>query len=220
MGDAAARGVRPREGTVRREFDHAARVRAFEEEALPHLDRLYAAAMRYVRRPADAEDLVQDALTIAFRSFHQVEAGSNVRAWLFRVLHTTFLSQHRRLGRRPLEDSTEDVDVALAVGATADRRRAEPSAEQAAMGRLGPTEIRAALAALPEEQRVAVYLADVEGFAYREIAEIMKTPIGTVMSRLHRARSALRESLGSYVEAAELVVGDTVTDASGGEVAL
>ena len=212
MGDAAARATRPRGGTVRRDLDHAARVRAFEQEALPHLDRLYAAAMRYVSRRADAEDLVQDALAIAFRSFHQVEEGSNVRAWLYRVLHTTFLSQHRRQTRRPLEDPTEDVDTAIAIGGADDLRRAAPSAEQSALGRIGPVEVRAALAALPEEQRVAVYLADVEGFAYREIAEIMGTPIGTVMSRLHRARSALRASLGPYVAAAGLLVPDDARD--------
>jgi RNA polymerase sigma-70 factor (ECF subfamily) len=190
----------PRGGTVRRVLDHDERVRAFEAEALPHLDRLYAAALRYVRRPADADDLVQEALTTAFRAFHQVEEGSNVRAWLYRVLHTTFLSQYRREGRRPTEDPTEDVEVA-ATGAPADPLRAiEPSAEQAALSAFGPAEIRAALAALPEEQRVAVYLADVEGFAYREIAAIMDSPVGTVMSRLHRGRGALRASLAEYAE--------------------
>ena len=189
-------------------LDHDERVRAFEEEALPHLDRLYAAALRYVRRPADADDLVQEALTTAFRAFHQVEAGSNVRAWLYRVLHTTFLSQYRRDGRRPTEDPTEDMEAA-ARGAvvTGPMRATTPSAEHTALSGFGPAEVREALAALPEEQRVAVYLADVEGFAYREIAEIMDSPVGTVMSRLHRGRAALRTSLADYAERSGIVPG-------------
>ena len=190
-----------RGGTVRRELDHLERVRVFEAEALPHVDRLYAAALRYTRSPSDAEDLVQEAMTTAFRSLHQVEEGSNVRAWLYRVLHTTFLSQYRRSQRRPIEDATEDLEqVTSRPLPGTPGSNAEPSAEQTALGAVGPAEVRAALAALPEEQRVAVYLADVEGFAYREIAEIMETPVGTVMSRLHRGRAALRTSLGPYVE--------------------
>lgn len=203
---ATARPTQPRGGTVRRALDHDERVAAFEAEALPHLDRLYGAALRYVRRPADADDLVQEALTTAFRAYHQVEEGSNVRAWLYRVLHTTFLSQYRRDGRRPTEDSTEDVEVA-ATGAIDPVRASAPSAEQTAMSAFGPTEIREALAALPEEQRVAVYLADVEGFAYREIAEIMDSPVGTVMSRLHRGRAALRSSLADYAQRSGMIAG-------------
>jgi len=196
----------PRGGTVRRELDHAGRIRAFEAEALPHLDRLYAAALRYVRRPADADDLVQEALMTAFRAYHQVAEGSNVRAWLYRVLHTTFLSQYRRAGRRPMEDPTEDMETA-ATGAvvTGPTGATTPSAEHTALSVLGPTEVREALSALPEEQRVAVYLADVEGFAYREIAEIMDSPVGTVMSRLHRGRTALRFSLADYAERSGIV---------------
>lgn len=203
---AAAHPIRPRGGMVRRVLDHDERVRAFEAEALPHLDRLYAAALRYVRRPADADDLVQEALTTAFRAYHQVEEGSNVRAWLYRVLHTTFLSLYRRDGRRPTEDSTADVEVA-ASGAVDPARASSPSAEQAALVAFGPMEVRDALAALPEEQRVAVYLADVEGFAYREIADIMDSPVGTVMSRLHRGRAALRTSLADYAQRSRMVAG-------------
>jgi RNA polymerase sigma-70 factor (ECF subfamily) len=201
--------IQPRGGTVRRELDHAARVRAFEAEALPHLDRLYAAALRYVRRPADADDLVQEALTTAFRAFHQVEEGSNVRAWLYRVLHTTFLSQYRRAGRRPTEDPTDDMEAAAKGSvATGPTRATSPSAEQMALSGFGPEEVREALAALPEEQRVAVYLADVEGFAYREIAEIMDSPVGTVMSRLHRGRAALRASLAGYAQRSGVIRAD------------
>jgi RNA polymerase sigma-70 factor, ECF subfamily len=190
---------------VRRQLDHDERVRAFEAEALPHLDRLYAAALRYVRRPADADDLVQEALTTAFRAYHQVEEGTNVRAWLYRVLHTTFLSQYRRDARRPDEDPTEDVELARTTVPDGVGPRAEPSAESTALSASGPIEIRRALADLPEEQRVAVYLADVEGFAYREIAGIMESPVGTVMSRLHRGRAALRSSLADYAQRSGMV---------------
>ncbi len=202
---AAARATQPRGGTVRRELDHDERVRAFEAEALPHLDRLYAAALRYVRRPADADDLVQEALTTAFRAYHQVEEGSNVRAWLYRVLHTTFLSQYRRDGRRPGEDPTEDIELAGTTLPGGVGPGSAPSAESTALSASGPIEIRRALADLPEEQRVAVYLADVEGFAYREIAGIMESPVGTVMSRLHRGRAALRSSLADYAQRSGMV---------------
>lgn len=205
-----------RGGTVRRELDHAERVRAFEAEALPHLDRLYAAALRYVRRPADADDLVQEALTTAFRAFHQVEEGSNVRAWLYRVLHTTFLSQYRRDGRRPTEDVTEDVELAAATTRTDGLApRSTPSAEQVALSTFGATEVKEALATLPEEQRVAVYLADVEGFAYREIADIMGSPIGTVMSRLHRGRAALRSALAGYAARSGIIGPDDMPGEEG-----
>jgi len=207
---ASAASTQPRGGTVRRALAPDERVRAFEAEALPHIDRLYAAALRYVRRPSDADDLVQETLTTAFRSFHQVEEGSNVRAWLYRVLHTTFLSQYRRDGRRPTEDPTEDVETAAAgrgVRTGAAAASSTPSAEHMALKAFGPEEVRSALAGLPEEQRVAVYLADVEGFAYREIAEIMGSPIGTVMSRLHRGRAALRASLADYAVRAGIITG-------------
>jgi RNA polymerase sigma-70 factor (ECF subfamily) len=201
---------------VRRELDHDARVRAFEQEALPHLDRLYAAALRYVRRPADADDLVQEALTTAFRAYHQVEEGSNVRAWLYRVLHTTFLSQYRRAGRRPAEDPTQDVERSVTPQSDGVGRGSTRSAESSALDVFGPVEVREALAALPEEQRVAVYLADVEGFAYREIAEIMESPVGTVMSRLHRGRAALRASLAEYAERSGMIgTGDGVAQLDG-----
>jgi RNA polymerase sigma-70 factor, ECF subfamily len=205
--------TQPRGGTVRRPLDGAERVHAFEQEALPHLDRLYAAALRYVRRPADADDLVQEALITAFRAYHQVEEGSNVRAWLYRVLHTTFLSQYRRDGRRPTEDATEDVEAAVIGSVVAGVRASTPSAESTALSAFGPTEVRDALAALPEEQRVAVYLADVEGFAYREIADIMGSPVGTVMSRLHRGRAALRTALTTYAVREGILL---TTDGGGG----
>jgi len=215
-GHAAARAAQPRDGTVRRELDHDARVRAFEAEAMPHLDRLYAAALRYVRRPADADDLVQEALTTAFRAFHQVEEGSNVRAWLYRVLHTTFLTQYRRAGRRPAEEPMDDVERSAPLRSSDAGRGSAPSAESDALVAFGPVEVREALAALPEEQRVAVYLADVEGFAYREIAAIMGSPVGTVMSRLHRGRSALRSSLAHYAQRSGIIVAsDGVTGSDG-----
>jgi RNA polymerase sigma-70 factor (ECF subfamily) len=122
------------------------------------------------------------------------------------VLHTTFLSQYRRAGRRPTEDPTEDMEVAARGAVVTGRDDATAaSAEQTALSGLGPIEIREALAALPEEQRVAVYLADVEGFAYREIADIMGSPVGTVMSRLHRGRASLRASLAGYAERSGMV---------------
>ncbi len=184
----------------------------FEAEALPHLDRLYAAAMRYTRNPADAEDLVQETMAKAYRSFHQYRPGTNLRAWLYRVLHTTYVSMYRKAQRRPQESPQEEIDdfsfydqLTQAGGG---------SAERAVLDAITDDVVKQALADLPEPFRVAVYLADVEGFAYKEIAEIMDTPIGTVMSRLHRGRKALHRALASYASAHGLLADAEVEEPS------
>ncbi|MEY3020094.1 MAG: hypothetical protein RLZZ272_1078, partial [Actinomycetota bacterium] len=130
-----------------------------------------------------------------FRSFHQYEQGTNLKAWLYRVLHTTFLSMQRARGRRPLEATLEDVEGMGDAERAFSGSGVGASAESEALAAIGSDDIRDALAGLPAPFRLAVYLADVEGFAYREIAEVMGTPVGTVMSRLHRGRTALRAAL-------------------------
>ena len=184
----------------------------FESEALPHLDRLYAAAMRYTRNPADAEDLVQETMAKAYRSFHQYRPGTNLRAWLYRVLHTTYVSMYRKSQRRPQESPQEEIDDFSFYDQLT--RAGGGSAERAVLDAITDDAVKQALADLPEPFRVAVYLADVEGFAYKEIAEIMDTPIGTVMSRLHRGRKALHRALASYASAHGLLAHPEVEEES------
>lgn len=181
---------------VRRELGDQERRQRFEDEVLPHLDRLYSAALRYTRDATDAEDLVQEAVAKAYRSYHQYREGTNLRAWLYRVLHTTYLSMYRKAQRRPQEDLKEELDDRTLRHE--DLRRGSASVERQVLERFGVEEVRQALADLPEPFRIAVFLADVEGFSYREIAEIMETPVGTVMSRLHRGRKSLQEALTRY----------------------
>lgn len=167
----------------------------FERDALPLLDQLYGAALRMTRNPADAQDLVQDAYMKAYQAFGSYKPGTNLKAWMYRILTNTYINQYRKAQRRPKETSDETVtDWQLADSASHDSTGLR-SAEIEALQRIPDTRIQDALMGLSDDYRMVVYYADVEQLPYREIAEIMDTPIGTVMSRLHRGRKQLRAKL-------------------------
>jgi len=169
----------------------------FEQDVVPVMGQLYPAALRMTKNASDAEDLVQETIAKAYAAFHQFRPGTNLRAWLHRILANTFINTYRKRRREPAATLGADFGEDWHSGAD---RLAGParSAEAEALDRLADSDILGALRDLPEDFRVTIYLADIEGYPYREIAEMMGTPIGTVMSRLHRGRGRLREKLARY----------------------
>ncbi|MDX1689577.1 MAG: sigma-70 family RNA polymerase sigma factor [Acidimicrobiia bacterium] len=173
----------------------------FEDDVREYLPQLYSAALRMTRNPADAEDVLQEALLKAFRGYHTFRAGTNLKAWLYRIVTNTYINRYRKQNRRPDEvelGELEDLYLFKRLG-DADGG-ASRSAELEALDEFVDEDVKAAVEALPENFRLPVLLADVEGFAYKEIAEIMDIPIGTVMSRLHRGRKALQRALWRIAE--------------------
>ena len=172
----------------------------FSELAIEYMPSLYTAALRMTRNPADAEDLVQETYLKAYRAFAGLTEGTNLKAWLYRILTNTYINTYRAKKRRPEESDIDDLEnfylyrrLGGLEGAMAGR-----SAEDEVLDHFTETEVKEAIEALPEQFRMAVLLGDVEGFSYKEIAEILDVPIGTVMSRLHRGRRALQKRLYEF----------------------
>lgn len=172
----------------------------FERDAMQYAPQLYSAAMRMTRNPADAEDLVQETFLKAYRAYHTFEEGTNLKAWLYRILTNTYINKYRKDSRRPSEvdlGAVEDLYLYRNIGSE-ESAEAARSTEERVLDGLVESDIKEAVEDLPENFRLPVLLADLAGFSYKEIADILDIPIGTVMSRLHRGRKAMEKSLWDY----------------------
>jgi RNA polymerase sigma-70 factor (ECF subfamily) len=172
----------------------------FETDVVPLLPQLYSAALRLTRNPTDAEDVLQETLLRAYRGYAGFKAGTNLRAWLYRILTNTFINRYRQQSRQPAEVELGELEDLYLYRRLGEQSGAARSAEEEALERFVDEDVKAAVEALPENFRIPVLLADVEGFSYKEIAENMGVPIGTVMSRLHRGRKALEKALWEIIE--------------------
>lgn len=186
------------------------RDRLFAEQAIPLIDQLFGAALGMTRNRADAEDLVQETFMKAYTKFHQYQQGTNIKAWLYRILTNTYITHYRKAQRSPKRSGGEEVEDWQLVAAASHDEKGLVSAEAEALDNIPSSQLRTALESLSEDQRVVVLLSDVEGFAYKEIADMLDIPIGTVMSRLHRGRKNLREGLSAL--AAEYGIGENHAD--------
>jgi len=172
----------------------------FERDAMQFASQLYSAALRMTRNPADAEDVVQETFLKAFRAYDSFQEGTNLKAWLYRILTNTYINRYRKTQRRPSEVELGELQDLYLYKRLGEASGASVSAEQAVLESFVDSDIKDALESLPEHFRLPVLLADVDGFAYKEIAEILDVPIGTVMSRLHRGRKALQQKLWRLAE--------------------
>lgn len=185
--------------------------RRFHDQALPYLDQLYGAAMKMTRNPQDAQDLVQETFLKAFAAFASFTEGTNLKAWLYRIQTNNYINSYRKHQREPYLGAVEELEDWQLGGAESTTAMSARSAEAEAIDRTPSSVVTDALNALAEDFRLVVYLADVEGFSYQEIADIIERPIGTVMSRLHRGRARLRQALGSYAAEQGIYVGEEET---------
>ena len=172
----------------------------FERDAMEYAPQLYSAALRMTRNPADAEDIVQETYLKAYRAYNTFQEGTNLKAWLYRILTNTYINRYRKQQRRPAEVELGELQDLYLFKRLGEVSGAERSTEESVLDSMVDSDIKAALESLPERFRLPVLLADVEGFSYKEIAEIVDVPIGTVMSRLHRGRKALQKKLWSLAE--------------------
>jgi RNA polymerase sigma-70 factor (ECF subfamily) len=190
----------PRSGRTHIEIGLMAEQANFERDAMQYAPQLYSAALRMTRNPSDAEDVVQETFLKAYRAYHTFKEGTNLKAWLYRILTNTYINRYRKQQRRPSEVELGDLQDFYLYRRLGEETGAEPSAEDSVLDQIVDTDVKEALESLPEHFRLPVLLADVEGFSYKEIAQIIDIPIGTVMSRLHRGRKALQQKLWSLAE--------------------